>query len=262
MIGGEDPESKWVIMTGTQSSNDSDDLLVGDTAVDGVSTGGIGILNEKPLHAALKEWYAAQGDSFEVEVDGYIVDVIQRGTLIEIQTGNFSGIRQKMASLAQHHPTRLVYPIASEKWLLKLPKEEGGKIRRRKSPKRGRVEELFRELVSFPDLICQPNFSLEVLLIQEEEVRRYDGTRRWRRRGWVTVERRLIQVVERHLFAEPADILAMIPRDLPEQFTTADMAAAMDAPRWLAQKAAYCLRNMDAIVHIGKRGRSYLYTYA
>ncbi|HSM56702.1 MAG TPA: hypothetical protein VK879_11160 [Candidatus Sulfomarinibacteraceae bacterium] len=257
MIGGRDPEPERVTMTSTQSNPNR-----GDGAVSAASTSDIGLLNEKPLHAALKEWYAAQGDQFEVEVDGFIIDVVQGGTLIEIQTGNFSGIRQKIISLVQHYPTRLVYPIAREKWLLKLPKEEGGKIRRRKSPKRGRVEELFRELVSFPELMCRPNFSLEVLLIQEEEVRRYDGKRRWRRRGWVTEERRLIQVVERHLFAGPADVLAMIPRELPEQFTTADMAAAMDAPRWLAQKAAYCLRNMDAIVHIGKRGRSYLYTYA
>jgi hypothetical protein len=31
---------------------------------------------------------------------------------------------------------------------------------------------------------------------------------------------------------------------------------AMDGPRWLAQKIAYCLRKMGNITQIGKRGRS------
>ena len=33
---------------------------------------GIGLLNEKPLHAALKEWYAQPEDRFEVSVDGFV----------------------------------------------------------------------------------------------------------------------------------------------------------------------------------------------
>lgn len=220
----------------------------------------IGLLNEKPLHAALKEWLAQPGDVFEVEVDGYVVDIVSAGELIEVQTGSCSPLKGKLRSLVDQHPTRLVIPIAREKWLLKLPKNTGGKPRRRKSPKRGRVEELFRELVSFPDLIRHENFSLEVLLIQEEEVRRHKPGRRWRRRGWVTVERRLLGVVDRRLFNCPQDLLALAsPGALPPEFTTADLAAVMDAPRWLAQKAAFCLRNMEVIAQIGKRGNAYLY---
>ena len=37
----------------------------------------IGLLNEKPLHAALKEWYAQPEDRFEVSVDGFVIDVVQ-----------------------------------------------------------------------------------------------------------------------------------------------------------------------------------------
>src|SRR5688572_30856194 len=50
--------------------------------------------------------------------------------------------------------------------------------RRRKSPKKGRVEDLFWELVSIPQLLMNPNFSLEVLMISGEEVRRYNGADR------------------------------------------------------------------------------------
>lgn len=219
----------------------------------------IGLLNEKPLHAALKDWYAQGGDRFEVNVDGFVIDIVRDELLVEIQTGNFSKIKAKFADLTERHRTRLVYPIAGEKWLLKRPKEDGEEAERRKSPKRGRLAEIFKELVSFPELMRSGNFSLEVLLIQEEEVRYYDGKRGWRRRGWVTEERRLLEVVEQHLFSEPADVAALIPEGLPHRFTTADLAQVMDEPRWLAQKAAYCLRKMDLITQVGKRGNAKLY---
>ena len=223
------------------------------------SQSGIGLLNEKPLHAALKRWVAQPGDQFEVPVDGFVVDIVRRDLLIEIQTGNFSAVKEKVTDLVSRHRLRLVYPIAREKWLLKLPQEEGGEAERRKSPKRGQIEELFRELVSFPELLAERNFSLEVVFTEEEEVRRYDGRRRWRRRGWKTEERRLLSVVERRLFEGPKDAAALLPPGLPERFTTADLAQAIGRSRWWGQKMAYCLRNVGVIEAVGRRGRSILY---
>ena len=53
----------------------------------------IGLLNEKPLHAALKEWYARPEDRFEVSVDGFVIDVVRGNLRVEIQTGNFAAIK-------------------------------------------------------------------------------------------------------------------------------------------------------------------------
>ena len=223
---------------------------------------GIGLLNEKPLHAALKWWYARPQDQFEVSVDGFVIDVVQDDLLVEVQTGNFASLKSKLIELTGVHPVRLVYPVAQEKWIIKLAKDGSGRTKRRKSPKRGKVEDVFWELVSFPGLLLNPNFSLEVLLIQEEEVRRYEGKRRWWRRGWVTEERRLLEVMERRLFETPADVRALIPVGLKEPFTTKDLAGAIDGRQKLAQKMAYCLRKMDVIEHVGKRGRANLYTVA
>jgi hypothetical protein len=102
---------------------------------------------------------------------------------------------------------------------------------------------------------------MEVLLIREEEARRYDGRRRWRRKGWVTEERRLLEVVDRRLFAKPADWLALLPAGL-ESFTVADLARAGGLRANLAQKMAYCLRKAGLIDLAGKRGRAYLYSVA
>ncbi len=220
----------------------------------------IGQLNEQHLHAGLKAHYAQQAAQTEVMVDGYIIDVVQNGLLIEIQTKNFHAIKKKMTNLVSHHPVRLVFPIAVEKWLLKLPVAGGQGGQRRKSPKRGRPVAVFAELVSFPKLLIMPNFSLELALTQEEEVRRYTGKKSWRKNGWQTVERKLIKVVDQKRYSNPGELAGLLPTDLPETFTTSDIASALHIPRWLAQKMAYCFREMGAIQLIGKQSRSSLYS--
>jgi hypothetical protein len=224
-----------------------------------IKMSGIGLLNEKPLHASLKEWYAQPGDLFEVTVDGFVIDIVRDNQLIEIQTGNFASIKSKLRELVRAHQVRLIYPIAREKWIVKQVNDKGGGITRRKSPKRGRVEDLFRELVSLPHLILNPNFSLEVLLIEEEEMRRYTGKSNWHRRGWATEERRLLRVADRRLFGKAEDLQALLPEKIGESFTAKDLVEAMDIKRPLAQKMAYCLHKAGVIVLIGKRGRANLY---
>ena len=220
----------------------------------------IGELNEQPLHAALKAWYARPGDRVEVSVDGYVIDLLQGDLLVEIQTGNFSNIKRKLNQLVPRYPVRLIYPVAAEKWILKLPRLASAQPQRRKSPKRGRAEMVFGELVSFPQLLREDNFSLEVVLIREEEVRRYANKKRWRKAGWLTVERRLLDVVTQHVFENPTDLSALLPAELPDEFTTLNLANALNAPRGLAQKMAFCLREMGEIIRVGKRGRAFLYS--
>lgn len=222
---------------------------------------GIGLLNEKPLHASLKQWYARPGDRFEVAVDGFVIDIVRDDLLIEIQTGNFASIKPKLTSLVRSHQVRLIYPIAQEKWIVRLATDDGGDRRRRKSPKRGRLEDLFREMVSIPQLLSNRNFSLEVLMTREEEVRRYEGKRTWRRRGWGLEERRFLEVLDQRLFGASADWLGFLPEGL-ESFTTSDLAAGTDTGRELAQKMAYCLREGRLIDLIGRQGRANLYRVA
>jgi len=219
----------------------------------------IGSLNEQPLHAALKEWYAGDEGQSEVPVDGYIVDVIKDGYFIEIQTGNFSAIKTKLYKMIDEHSIKLVYPIADRKWLLKLPGQADGRPTRRKSPKKEMPAQIFMELVSFPELLMHDNFSLELAIIHEEEVRKYTGEKPWYRNGWVVVERRLIEVVDTIAYQNGAELMNLLPVDLPGTFTTADIAKCSDQPRWLAQKMAYCLRKMGVIESVGKKGRSKLY---
>jgi len=223
---------------------------------------GISTYNEKSLHAALKAWYAQPGDEIEVPVDGFVIDIVRGSLLVEIQTRNFSALKRKLGQLVERHPVRLIYPIAQEKWLLRLAEDGKTSLGRRKSPKRGSYLQVFEELVSFPGLLTRTNFALELLLIQEEEIRRRSQKRRWRRKGWVTEERRLLEVVEQRRIETPAELVSLLPPFPEGPFTTSDLARTLNKPRRFAQKAAYCLREMGVIEARGKQGNAILYVVA
>ena len=219
----------------------------------------IGLLNEKPLHASLKQWYAQPGDRFEVPVDGFVIDIVRDKVLLEIQTRHFGAIKSKLATLVDSHQVRLIYPIPHEKWIVQAPTAGSAFGTRRKSPKRGRVEDLFRELVAIPGMLSHENFSLEVLMTREEERRRYDRRRRWRNGGWITEERRLLDVIDRRVFQGPRSWLALLPLQ-NEPFTSSDLAQAIRVRLDLAQKMTYSLRQAGLIQALGKRGRATLYS--
>lgn len=220
----------------------------------------IGTLNEGQLHAALKEQYAEPGDQVEARVDGYVVDILRGDLIIEIQTGNFSGIARKIRDLTSRHRLLLVHPIPRDLWIVKLPQKKGEDVVRRRSPKHADAVDVFGELVSFPELITHENFHLDVVLTQEEEVRSFDGRKRWRRRGWVTVERRLLEVSETVSLRGGNDYMALIPGRLPAEFLTSDIAKAIGRPRYLATKAAYCLRKCGLIQPVGRQGNAIVYS--
>src|SRR5215813_10899836 len=100
----------------------------------------IGLLNEHPLHASLKHWYARPGDLLEAALEGYIIDILRGNHIIEIQTGNFTAIRRKVRMLSRHYRVTLVYPVAYERWIVTLPTTVHGHPVRRKSPRRQRLD--------------------------------------------------------------------------------------------------------------------------
>jgi hypothetical protein len=233
---------------------DADD----ETRAGRVASPHIGTLNERSLHAALKDWYAEEGDRFEVPVDGFVADIVRGDLIIEIQTGSTSTLRRKLATLLRRHPVRLALPVAARKTI--VSRDACGEVSTaRISRRRGRWIDACSELVSLREILGDPNLSVDVLLIDEEEVRAPRAHRRRHRKDWTVHDRRLIDVIDSVTFQDPADYLAFVPADLEEPFTTADLAAAIGRPRWMAQKLAYTLRHVEALRIAGKEGNAMLY---
>jgi len=219
----------------------------------------IGTLREKPLHASLKRWYAQPGDRMEAPVDGFVIDLVRGELLIEVQTSGFSSLKQKIATLLDlDHEVRVVHPIPVNKWIVKV-EADGTVLDRRRSPKHGSPTDIFSELVSFPDLIAHPHFEIDVILTEEDEYRRHTPGRSWRRKGWTVEERRLIDVIDTLPISSTADLATLLPTEIIEPFTTADLAVSLSVTRRTAQQMAYCLRIAGVIIAVGKKGNAVEY---
>jgi hypothetical protein len=219
----------------------------------------IATMNEGPLHAALKRWYAQPGDRIEVPFAGRQIDIVRGDLLIEIQTAGFSALRKKLSTLLEKRDVRLVHPVAVQKWIVRVGSDSQKVLSRRRSPKAGRLEHAFAELVSLSQVLAHPRFSFEILFTHEEELRRHAPGRARRRKGRVALERRLVNVVGRQLFHNAHDLLSLMPDTVPTCFTTLDIAEQMQVSRDLAQKIAYCLRAAGVIYVEGKRGNARIY---
>lgn len=216
---------------------------------------------ETSLHKQLKRLYAPDESCVEVSLGGYRIDAIRDDELVEIQHGSLAAIRQKVRRLLKQRAVRVVKPIVARKTLIKLDRRDGQEIDRRRSPKKGRLLDLFDELVYFTQVFPHERLTLEAALVEVEETR-YPGRGKRRRRSkrdFQIADQRLIAVVSTHQFSSARDLCRLLPPRLPRPFDTAQLAQRLGEPRWVAQRMAYCLREIGALQVAGKQGNALLY---
>ncbi len=218
----------------------------------------IGLQNERSLHSALKKWYSGPGDKLEGKIDNFIIDIVRKNELIEIQTKSPAKIRNKLLNLSKKYKVRLVYPLAEEKWITVIS-ENGEIIRSRKSPKKRKLLDIFDEIVRITELFQQENFTLEVLSIKEEEIRCDDGKGSWRRKGISIFDRKLIDVSGSFIFRNKEDFRRFIPADLEEPFSTKSYAQGLQISVYKARRIVYTLKKIGVIKQVGKERNLLLY---
>lgn len=217
----------------------------------------IGTLSEKGLHADIKDFLARPGDRIEYPVEGFVADILRDDRIIEIQTRNFGAMRKKLAHLLGYYPVHLVHPIAVERMIL-WQDSDGRQIKKRKSPKKGRAIDIFRELVYIRDLIMHPNLTFEILMTREEVIRRQDPNRRkWN--GWYVHDRRLVEVVDRIELGSYQDFRRLLPENLDIPFTNKELAAKLECSYRQAVAITYTMKRMGMLRVVGKRGNTILY---
>jgi len=214
---------------------------------------------ETALHRELKEFYCDDAKAREVQVQGYRVDALVDGAVIEIQQASLAALRRKVKVLLTTHPVVVVKPLSALKTIIRLKRRNGPIASKRTSPQHATVYDVFHELVHFVDVFPHPRLTLDVLLTEQEETRIPKPKRWFRAKDYTVSSRRLVAIRSRHRFQTAAELGSLLPEGLETRFTTADIARLTGIPRWLAQKMAYCLRQTGAITVAGKRGNALLY---
>lgn len=220
---------------------------------------GIGTLQEKMLHGAIKYTLEPNDTYHEVPINGFVADVVAENSIWEVQTGSFTGLAKKLPHFLQQGKVTVIYPVARQKWLSWLDDETGEVTGRRKSPKTGNPWEIFYELGRIKPFLKHPNLYFQIWLIDMEEYRRLNGWSKDKKKGATRYERRPLALGEVVSFHTPAEYLQLIPGGLPCPFTRKDFAKRAKASSVLTYRALNILEHMGVVSCIGKKGRSFLY---
>lgn len=218
--------------------------------------GGIGTYGEHTLHAMLKRHITPNADCYEIPVGRYVADVLEDGKIYEIQTRQFGKMRAKLGAFLESYDVTVVYPIAAIRWTNRVDAQTGEVISRRRSPKRGSVQDAFAELYSIREHLTHPRFHLQLVLMEIEDFRH--DTAPGRRRA-PRFERIPLRILEERTLSCPADYAALMPQIAQVPFTSADYAVAAKIPRDLAGVALLLLTELGVVERVGKRGNAILY---
>lgn len=200
----------------------------------------------------------------EVRVHGFRIDAVSEdGELIEIQHASLGALRDKTRKLlaAKGKPrVRIVKPIVRRKRVTTLCKKTGAVVRSRMSPKTCDWMEIFMDLVHFSTVFPKQGLTLEIVLIDAEEIRVDCVPRHRRAKTYKSMDIRLLEVTESIELTTTEELVERLRLgELASPFDTQQLGVVIGKPRWFAQKVAYCLRQMNAIKQSGKRGNSRLY---
>lgn len=218
---------------------------------------------ETSLHQQLKRCYAADESDMEVVLGRYRIDAIRDEELIEVQCASLSAIRAKCESLLKRHRVRIVKPVIVRTRIAKIKKAGGKVVSRRMSPKRGSVLDVFEELIYFTRVFPHPNLTIEIPMIEVEQVRAPEKKRRRWHRNYRVHDVRLETIAGHYELREPVDLFQLLDwSSPPDHFNTADLASAIDRPRWFAQKVAYVLRQTGAIDAVNRCRSGVVYRQA
>lgn len=216
---------------------------------------GIGTLGEKSLHAALKLWLEPDPLCREVHVGRYVADIVNEGGIMEIQTGSFGRLREKLAFFLEHYPVTVVCPVAGVKWLINV-EADGRQSPRRRSPKRGGPWTILPELYSIREHLGREGLRLMVPVLEVEEYRLRDGKGR---RGYTRWERMPVRLLEEVWVTGPGEGARLLPPGLPEEFTAKEFNRCGRFSRMQGSLALHAAKELGAAERVGNRGRAYLY---
>lgn len=220
---------------------------------------GIGTLSEKTMHAIIKNYLEPNDDNHEIPVNGYVADIYNNGSIIEVQTANFNKLRSKLSVFLNDYEVTVVYPIVYMKWLGWIDLETGEQGKLRKSPKKGTPYEAFIQLYKIKQFLNNPNFKFKILMINVEELRLLNGWSYDKKRGSTRYDRIPKELVEEIDIENVRDYLRFVPIDLPDKFTVKDFAKEARINDGLARLCLNILTYTNTVKRVGKSGNAIIY---
>lgn len=161
----------------------------------------INTYNESTLHATLKKHYAEKyNGTIEQSIETYFCDVVSGSSVYEIQTANISSLKNKIQYLIHNYTVTIVYPVA-ENTIIETRSPDGTILSTRKSPKKGNIYHIFKEITGLISYLGNKSFSIHVLLTDQKDIRirvsepvqLKNKSRHWRK-NWIKHDKELLSI--------------------------------------------------------------------
>ncbi len=222
----------------------------------------IGTYKEKRLHQILKMFLEPDEALHEIAVGEYIADICRDNEIIEIQTGSFYPMKEKLAYYLDETElaVTVVRPIPYIKWCVWLDADSGEIVSRKRSNKKTLPKDIMRDWFYLCDFIGHERLKIKFLLLEEEEYRFLCGWSRDKKRGSRRYERIPLGIIDEKVYSSKEDYLEFLPEGLPNEFAASDYMKLMKLSSYGAYSA------LKILAHLGflekskeKKGRSYTY---
>ncbi len=188
---------------------------------------GIGTLNEKTIHAALKNYYANDFDQ-EAKIGDFYADIVTENGIFEIQTANWKKLNKKLEVMLDACHTTAVYPFEKRVKTSQADDVTGEMIKVGNWRSYKDLTEFFLELYRIKSLLTNPNLTIAIAELEIERINYVsEKTGRRRKKGsYVKTPKSLL----REIFLEkPEDYLNLLPEGikeaLPKEFTVKELQA-------------------------------------
>ena len=219
----------------------------------------INTFNESSLHKELKEKYKTLcGGKCEIECEGFICDVISDKIIYEIQTANLSKLRAKIEKLSTRYKLCVVFTVAENTEIITVDQNEKF-LSKRKSPKKENIFCIFRQITGILDLFNLENFSIKVLLINQQRIRQKTSEAvqlinksRRKKREWVPLDKKLTSINGELEIESTDDLINLVKAELEklkiEKFCAKDLknSAIKEYASWVI----WGLKKINAIKYL------------
>lgn len=224
----------------------------------------IGIQKEKILHKTLK-YYLEENEAFhEVKLKkpnkGIIyADIYKKSVIYEIQTRGFDKLRSKLENMLESYKVVLVHAIAYEKYIYKI-EDTGEVIGPVKSPKKGSIFDIFKELYKIKYLLKNENLSFKILLINMDEYRNVVPKKHYKSSGYIRERQIPKRIVKEYDINSTDDFKkVLLEYNLKENFTSKEFAKIVKTSLKNASVALNILDYLGIVTRVSKKGNSFIY---
>lgn len=222
---------------------------------------GIGTLNEKTIHSALKNYYSEDFDQ-EAKIGGFYADIVTENGIYEIQTASWGKLNKKLEVMLNACHVTVVYPFEQRTKNISVSDTSGEMLRKSGFRRNNSLSEFFLELYRIKSFLTDPNLTVCIAELDIEKVN-YVSEKTGKRRGKGKYTKTPIALNREIYLEKPQDYLILLPEDIKEklhkEFTLKELQAVIKPTD--ASITAEILGYLGIIEKFGKSGNAELYRF-